>query len=800
MEKIMHNSSAEPLNNTSSVIRMTLFVIAIYYCIFSAINVSGLNDYIIYIFEVARDDLNKFKTWFQFAFNISIYLLSESLLFCLLFGCQFREPKSQGSDTQKILGSILRILILISPAFFLSGLITPLIIYAEVNSIILFISAAILTISVIILSLLGVIAVSSRLKASRGLTRVHVLGSFLVEQFAIITKITMCMIAVFFSALLIDPFFSMQIAGGIGVITVFIATLTLATLALSVNANARLYALASLAFIAFLAHVIPIGSVREFRHSRLPILNPNAGKIDEVFLGDENGIGEQLRSALKQRHVPILNEAFVKWLKARPSFETFVSAKRKYPVFLVAAQGGGQYAAYHTALFMARLYDACPDLQHHIFAVSSVSGGSLGSVLLAELLKTTQPQPSGCRIKEATGKSRLEDKVRSFFEADLVSPVIANLLYLDFPRLLIPQLPMPRDRAGALELAIEQTWRRKTQVSSGGLDTGFIGAWSAEGPAPALFMNTTAANFGLPVLLSQVFMSSRSTDDGLKVLVQNFSLSAIFLQIPLFKDTIFYQKSKNLNIQEHNEKIIRLFNQEIYGKPKFYNILEFAPDLQINKSTAAVLSARFPYITPSGTLLTKNNYKPRDIFLRNANTLQLIDGGFWDNSGIGTALEIARNIKDLTKADNILDNIDFYLISFGHANNVLQNTAPAPMISESIAPIATFEAIRQAKRVRPSEVEKNIFKKIYSIELFDHSFEAPLTWTLSAKIRKLIEERSGGDVEESTCCGIVVPSIFPRKDYFVNADPMDREYFQNGLKLIAPNKTKFEEILSIVTQ
>ena len=58
-----------------------------------------------------------------------------------------------------------------------------------------------------------------------------------------------------------------------------------------------------------------------------------------------------------------------------------------YPVFVVSAQGGGLYAAYNTATFLARLIDLCPGFRRHLFAISSVSGGSVGAAVFASALR-----------------------------------------------------------------------------------------------------------------------------------------------------------------------------------------------------------------------------------------------------------------------------------------------------------------------------------------------------------------------------------------------------------------------------
>ena len=53
---------------------------------------------------------------------------------------------------------------------------------------------------------------------------------------------------------------------------------------------------------------------------------------------------------------------------------------------MVAAQGGGIYAATHALTFLSGLQDACPRFAQHMFAISSVSGGSIGSAMFAALI------------------------------------------------------------------------------------------------------------------------------------------------------------------------------------------------------------------------------------------------------------------------------------------------------------------------------------------------------------------------------------------------------------------------------
>jgi len=93
------------------------------------------------------------------------------------------------------------------------------------------------------------------------------------------------------------------------------------------------------------------------------------------------------------------------------------------------------YAAYHPALSLARLTDQCPEFAHHLFGISSVSGGSLGAAVFAELVRTLPTaapndpaSPSGRCTPTAgpTVDNVLQTKVQDFFNTDFLSPVIAT--------------------------------------------------------------------------------------------------------------------------------------------------------------------------------------------------------------------------------------------------------------------------------------------------------------------------------------------------------------------------------------
>ena len=83
--------------------------------------------------------------------------------------------------------------------------------------------------------------------------------------------------------------------------------------------------------------------------------------------------------------IDIVEASFEKWL--RPRLRT-AGSSRSYPVFIIAVEGGGIYAASAASLFLARLQDDCPDFADHVFAISAVSGGSIGASVFQALAHT----------------------------------------------------------------------------------------------------------------------------------------------------------------------------------------------------------------------------------------------------------------------------------------------------------------------------------------------------------------------------------------------------------------------------
>ncbi len=158
---------------------------------------------------------------------------------------------------------------------------------------------------------------------------------------------------------------------------------------------------------------------------------------------------------------PDLETAFTQWLTNRKDFAAYQAAQRPYPVYIVAAEGGGLYAGYMTGRLLARIQDLCPSFAHHVFTISSVSGGSLGAAVFAGLVADDPKLADPAPCKEDTTKrfgGPMERQAHRILSEDFLSPAVWGGLFPDFLQRFIPR-PFPQlDRAVYLEKAFEQAW------------------------------------------------------------------------------------------------------------------------------------------------------------------------------------------------------------------------------------------------------------------------------------------------------------------------------------------------------
>jgi predicted chitinase len=414
---------------------------------------------------------------------------------------------------------------------------------------------------------------------------------------------------------------------------------------------------------------------------------------------------------------------FKRWFQSRDDIKQY---KDEYSVYLVAAQGGGIYAAYESAIFLARMQDQCPAFRKHLFAISSVSGGSIGAAVFASVLNTLPVEPAGSAacpamsqyLERSTvlGKKDFEAGVTEGYargilapKNDLLSPLVAGTLFGDFTQRFWPWAIGGLDRARPLEFSLEAAGAgdKKDSLLSGE----YIAHWGNGKEIPALLLNTTDAASGRRVVFSP-FTFRTNTATQVDSLVPFQSL------IPT------------------------------EGRTEALN-----PRL----STAAFISARFPWVSPAATIPAKVDANSEDTKTR------LVDGGYFDNSGVETAVDLLQALEAQINELNAATSgpkivVKLIVLGGGHypvrdsfaLGETMEPIRALLSTRESRAYIAINKAARAPQlkdqsyqRVINGSAENITTKSLRLVGLKKHAYELPLGWAMSLRTREIVENQSG---------------------------------------------------------
>lgn len=414
---------------------------------------------------------------------------------------------------------------------------------------------------------------------------------------------------------------------------------------------------------------------------------------------------------------PELRKSFEYWLAARPDREYYSERGRRYPVFLVSAQGGGIYAAAHVSYFLSYIQKICPSFAQHIFAISGVSGGSVGAALFAANVSQAQPSFSepDCKLTQSEEPPLPDSTIEQIISRDHVSPLLGMMLGPDIFEDFIPGGIARFERTTTLRESFGNTL--KQLAGNNYFYEGLSGGWNPDESVPALLLNTTEVGSGRRLVLAP--FSSRTLGE-----------------------TDFPPFSRRL------------------GDHYFITGEDYKRGLRVGD--AAFASARFPFVTGSATIPTSDLARTIESEATSSAAVQLVDGGYSDNSGAETLFEL----YDLLEPE-FSDQVEFFVISFSGTteDSALVPSHPEyspevdnipymyitnfdhtnPTVSDAIAPLTAFLGSRTFRSQLALErlsrrAEGDCFAKFVSecavrpkfmrINLDDAGLGLPLGWTL----------------------------------------------------------------------
>lgn len=424
------------------------------------------------------------------------------------------------------------------------------------------------------------------------------------------------------------------------------------------------------------------------------------------------------------RAAPILSiEAdFERWITERADAQD-----QEFPAFIVAAEGGGIRAAYFTALALAKLDNDVPGFRRHLYAVSGVSGGSVGAAFYSTFLRNqelTAPAP---------GAPTLTQQVQDSLKRDLLSPVLARAFTSDLAIEAVPLVPdlgpnlaLP-DRARALEAAAEDAAASVLGASPPvdlahsfyGLRPAPDGDGAQNSDVPALILNTTRVETGERIIVSHVRLDN--------------------LVVPVDADV-------SLPIDP------RLAPRD----------LQSLRENDLRTSTAAFLSARFPVVTPAAS------FDARDPRFGGAIVKhRLADGGYFENSGTATALNVVSELVRVVRSaspDSAVAKARIHVIQI----RFLETTAADSYSFDEIAsPLRTMLHTREAQGEYSRDLLEHVLARIANppgtptsptpaharaispdvirFEYQSESVPIPLGWALSTPACRSMEDQLGID-------------------------------------------------------
>ena len=336
-----------------------------------------------------------------------------------------------------------------------------------------------------------------------------------------------------------------------------------------------------------------------------------------------------------------LEQSLDTWLAQRDSTK---------PMVLVATAGGGLRASYWTGVILGRFQDQIPDFNKQVFAMSGVSGGSVGVVFYNGALANNLDCPSSNSgsVGRTSNKPCFEDNLLESIGQDYLAATATSMLYGDLIQRFLP-VPVFSDRAAALEESWEVGFNKIYKNENCGLDRSFTSFFKA---------NACGSEQWLPRLL----INGTYEESGRRLLTTSFKVEP-----STFLDT-------------HD----------------FYDLND---QFALRASTAALNSARFSYVSPAGTFGKENdgNFIP---------TGHVIDGGYFENYGANTLTNLIDWLKQYSKVPGNENPLSGGLIVVAISNDssipleqydmsaVPAKAGPQKFLNEVLAPIKGLASTR----------------------------------------------------------------------------------------------------------
>jgi hypothetical protein len=442
---------------------------------------------------------------------------------------------------------------------------------------------------------------------------------------------------------------------------------------------------------------------------------------------------------------------------------------------IVAVSGGASRAGLWSARVLTMVdRNLASAKDTSIFTVSSVSGGSLGTAAYLAM-RAGQNSVPNCRLADLpqeAGDARDQAMVEAL-RADAIGPALAGTLLGDAPRAIVGVVAAPianlhnrysdtpwvfrgNDRAEALERAFEENWQKY------GIDKMPMGAapFGLDAPYLSLFYNAGKLRGFVPAWIA----NGTDQQKGDRIITAPFKVN----QEEFCRDDGRWYET-GAACKKHNAS---------YFWGAFGPFLSSLDALSLLKadipiSTAVDNTSRFPFLSPSGELTPAVKTLAKD-------SAQIIDGGYFENEGLATALEIANWLK--TYGPSMIGRPVYPIIVQATADADIKIPAPGtapsagdqnaerhivrcgnarpenpgvgrgePRSSQLLVPVLGLSAVRTGhSHVALKEAQQDYCGEAGHQAFFDfylyngRDFDVPLNWVLSDRVGQFIWSETDG--------------------------------------------------------
>jgi hypothetical protein len=398
-----------------------------------------------------------------------------------------------------------------------------------------------------------------------------------------------------------------------------------------------------------------------------------------------------------------IRDYFINWVN-NPERKKILadSTVKKFPVYFVIANGGASRSGYWVASVLSKLQDTTEGkFANHLFCLSGASGGSVGNSTFFNLLRTKDEL-----LKKDSSPMRYWNASTRYLESDFLSFTLGRLLGRDIFRHTVPAFKRyTKDRADALAYSLERAPGPNCFLSN-----------SFATPFSSFVTQKKDSNYSLPVIC----INTTRMQDGSPGVISNISIN------------------DKKNYFNRRIDVLSLLRDE--GKDK---------DEDMKLSTAVVLGASFPYLSPAGRI----DSKACDTC--ELTTHYFVDGGYFDNSGAGIVNEMLIAINSIMRTEPGLvpyaEKLDFHVLHI--TNNDFKASRLHrinPFTNDILSPVQTILGSYGTQTLVNDQRLKNFLSSLYgdtthyiNIDLYSGNYDNKfsMNWVISDFQRKKMNEK-----------------------------------------------------------